>query len=267
MHSEAPPLIAILAHPDDEFAIFPFLESARLGRVVHVVWLTNGGWGGQSTSRRRNESISVLRSLGIDERNMHFFGEEWGFDDGSLHSRLDELLPRLSDTMRQFLAGSELLIPAWEGGHPDHDACHLAGLALAAENKTPVTQFSLYHGAGLPGPFFRVLLPLPQNGEVEVLCTSWTMRMRYILLCMRYVSQWKSFLGLLPFFCIRMLHANAFVSQPINPVRTSERPHAGALLYERRGGPSWEAFALATRLYRWPNTRQIELGQESGHEE
>ena len=57
----------------------------------------------------------------------------------------------------------EVYLPAWEGGHQDHDAGHLLGLSLAAPGLR-LRQFPLYQGAGLPGPFFRVMAPLPGNG-------------------------------------------------------------------------------------------------------
>lgn len=40
-------LLAVMAHLDDEFAIFPWLATtAKAGRQVHCVWLTDGAFGG-----------------------------------------------------------------------------------------------------------------------------------------------------------------------------------------------------------------------------
>ncbi|MGO4222702.1 PIG-L deacetylase family protein [Lysobacter sp. TAF61] len=251
MRSDSLPLLAILAHPDDEFAIFAYLERATAnGREVHVAWLTDGGWGGQSIERRRLESVEVLRILGIPQDRLHFVGEELGIADGSLHERLDQVVPHLRNKLAPTAAG-EVLVPAWEGGHHDHDAAHLAALALVAGRECEVRQFSLYHGAGLPGPLFRVLSPLSVNGQARVVPTTLAMRARYVGLCLRFRSQRKSFLGLLPFYALKMLRSDAFVTQPVARERTVQRPHPGPMLYERRGGPSWEAFARATERYRW----------------
>lgn len=244
------PLVAVFAHPDDEFAVFPWLEAAAAcGREVVAVWLTDGGWGGQDTARRRRESMAVLSDLGLDPASMHFCGEEWGVPDGGLHLRLDEVVPRLLERLGG-MAGGEVLMPAWEGGHHDHDASHLAGIALARARGARMWQYSLYHGEGLPGPWFKVLSPLPANGACERLPTRFIARLRYAALCLRYHSQWKSFVGLLPFYLWRMRRADAFWRQPVDFRRTAQRPHEGAMLYERRGGPQWAQFADATAAFR-----------------
>lgn len=244
------PLVALLAHPDDEFAIFPWLRSAaKQGRDVHCVWLTDGGWGGQSVERRRRESIQVLSRLGLDPARMHFVGEELGIPDGGLYRRVGEII----ETLKQcaYLGQDvELLVPAWEGGHHDHDAGHLVGLALGGGERNALQQYSMYHGEGLKGSWFKVLSPLVQNGAVLSASTTLWERLGYVARCLQYPSQWKSFAGLLPFYFCRMLQADAFVLQPVDPRRTASRPHLGTLLYERRGGPSWEEFSQSTKAYR-----------------
>lgn len=47
--------------------------------------------------------------------------------------------------------GSSLLIPAWEGGHQDHDAAHLIGRRLADRTGARAWQFPLYTGSALTG--------------------------------------------------------------------------------------------------------------------
>lgn len=243
-----PPLVALLAHPDDEFAIFPWLRAAvRAGRDVRCVWLTDGGGGGQSVERRRLESIAVLTGLGLERSQLHFVGEDCGIPDGKLHLHLDTVVERLSQTVAN---EAELLLPAWEGGHHDHDASHLVGIELSRGSAMTLRQYSLYHGEGLKGPWFKVLSPLPANGPSQWATTGMAERLGYVACCLKYRSQWKSFVGLLPFYAWRMRRGDAFVLQPVKPERTAQRPHPGALLYERRGGPSWEKFAELTRRYR-----------------
>jgi len=243
----------LFAHPDDEFAVFPWLRAAiNAGRPVDVAWLTDGGWGGQDVGRRRRESIAVLSKLGIKVQHMHFLGEAWGIADGELYRRLDEVIPRLHATLGATARHADLLIPAWEGGHHDHDACHLVGIFLAKAEGANASQYSLYHGEALSGPWFKVLSPLPENGVAETITTSLWERLGHAARCLRYRSQWKSFLGLMPFYLWRMRRADAFVRQPVIVTRTSERPHAGLLLYERRGGPSWDEFSTRTIAYRFP---------------
>ena len=159
-------------------------------------------------------------------------------------------MPRLLERLGASETGGDVLMPAWEGGHHDHDASHLAGIRLAAARGARMSQYSLYHGQGLSGPWFRVLSPLPANGVVETLPTTLAERLRCVARCMRYRSQWKSFVGLLPFYLWRMRRADAFWCQPVDPRRTAQRPHPEPMLYERRGGPQWADFAAATAPYR-----------------
>lgn len=245
------PLLVLLAHPDDEFAVFPWIRGAiQHGYEVHAIWLTDGGWGGQDKVRRRLESISVLSLLGLPHGNMHFFGEQWSVPDGRLHLSLDKVIPHFLEQFEGLGSSGSLLLPAWEGGHQDHDATHLAGIHLARNCGSEPSQYSLYNGEGLPGPCFKVLSPLAQNGPIERIATTLFERFGYAKLCMRYKSQWKSFIGLLPAYLWRMCRSDAFAIQAVDPLRTAHRPHAGSLLYERRGGPLWEDFASATRPYR-----------------
>ena len=248
------PLLALFAHADDEFAVFPWLQAAASGgRAVHCIWLTDGGFNGQDIQRRAHESINVLQGLGVEASGMHFVGAEWNIPDGELHRRLDDVVPRLLQEFGHLTGAADLLIPAWEGGHHDHDAAHLAGLALAAAGTVSVRQYSLYHGSGLRGPWFRVLSPLAANGRQEVIKTTLWERLGYATRCLGYSSQWRSFLGLLPFYLVRMLRKDAFVLQPVDVARTAAKPHDGLLLYERRGGPAWQDFAVYTRQYRMPD--------------
>lgn len=253
MPSEAPALLAVMAHPDDEFAIFPWLvAAARAGRRVHCVWLTDGSWGSQSPPVRRCESTRVLSDFGIASERMLFLGEIHGFPDGSLHTQLQGAVAGLRELILSIGSPLQVLVPAWEGGHHDHDASHLAAIA-ASQGIDGITlqQYSLYHGAGLRGPLFWVMSPLPQNGPVTRIATSFRERLAFVSACLRYRSQWKSFAGLLPFYALRLLsRKDAFALQPVDPRRTAERPHRGLMLYERRTGLQWPEFAETTRRFR-----------------
>ncbi len=251
MRSDAGPIVFLLAHPDDEFGVFPWIEAAlRDGRDVRCVWMTDGGWGGQDILVRQRESEKVLSGMGLKPDAMHFLGSEHRFADGNLWNCLDAAVDALRNTYAD-IAPSQIVLPAWEGGHPDHDASYLAGLALAAHSGGEVLQYTLYQGEGLPGPVFRVLSPLPANGPHRTIEVGAWQRLRYITTCLGFRSQWKSFVGLLPFYALKLAtRRHPFVLQPVQAGRTAQRPHPGPLLYERRGGPSWEAFAVRTAPYR-----------------
>lgn len=236
------PLTVLLPHPDDEFAVFPWLRQALgVGHRVRCIWLTDGGRGGQDVWRRRAESIEVLSGLGMGGVEMHFPGTTHSIPDGGLHARLEDVA-ELLDAM-SFERGEILLVPAWEGGHPDHDAAHLIGRCLVARHGIATWQFPLYNGVGLPGSFFRVMHPLTSNGECHPADdVSLLQRLGFVRACTGYRSQWRSFVGLLPLYLLKMFGPTPFVLQPVTSNADLRKPHSGRLLYERRGPLSWEEF-------------------------
>lgn len=255
--------LVLLAHPDDEFALFPWLLAAlHQGRQVAVAWLTDGGWGGQPLEPRRLESIAVLTRMGLAREKMHFLGENFGIADGSLMHQIDDAVRQIKEIFGQSGRIREIWMPAWEGGHPDHDATHLVGLKAAISFKAETYQFPLYNGWRLRGPWFRVMKPLPANGRTIGIHVSVAERVRCVFRCSIYRSQWKSFLGLLPFYILALLKHEPFVFQRCSIERINAKPHEGLLLYERRGGPTWSEFNHATADIR----RQILHGHQRSSE-
>ena len=240
----------LLPHPDDEFAVSAHLRDAiRAGKTVRGVYLTDGGWAGQDVGARERESLQVLARLGVPATAVSFLGREAGLPDGALHAHLE----RARAAPRARLAGSppptRVVLPAWEGGHQDHDAAHLLGLALAQDGAV-LRQFPLYHGAGLPGPLFRVMAPLPANGPSERRPAGVGERLRQLRICFSYPSQWKTWLGLAPMVLVHLLIDGGFHLQAVDPARTAAPPHPGRPLYERRGFLAWQAFESATAAFR-----------------
>ncbi len=241
--------LLLLPHPDDEFACSMRVRAmVRNGIEVHCAFLTDGGYGGQSITRRRYESLRVLRTLGVTEQQVHWLGQRHAIPDGALHRHLVPAMDALVELTKHVGDIDSLHIPAWEGGHQDHDAAHLLGLALAERNSSmSVGQFPLYTGAGLLGPWFKVLSPLEANGPaVSTYRAKWSERVRAVLLCLSYVSQWRTWAGLLPFFAARMAADGCFREQAVSVSRIQEPPHSGRLLYERRGFLTYREFQAIT---------------------
>jgi len=229
--------VFLFAHQDDEFAVFPKIEAelAACHRVV-CIYLTDGTFGGQSAAVRNAESLAVLTAMGVDATDVVFLGEYAGIRDGCLYESLELALQRTFEVVRRLAYIAAFYVMAWEGGHQDHDAGHLVGLALAVRlgllDKT--WQFSLYNGRGLPWIFFRVLSPLSGNGPVLAQRLSWAQRWQYIHHCLSYKSQRKTWLGLFPFVAAQYLLGGQAKWQPVSIGRIANRPHAGPLLYEKR---------------------------------
>lgn len=232
----------LFAHQDDEFGVFASLEAAVAAKArVVCFYLTDGGFGGQSIARRNEESLAVMRRLGIPSENVFFLGQQVAIRDGALFRSLDIARDALNEVLHHFRDLDALYLPAWEGGHQDHDATHLLGVSIAATNGLlkHTFQFPLYNARGCPRPFFRVASPLPENGAVEKLALPWRTRIRYLRFCLSYPSQWRSWVGLLPFLIIDYLVAGAQRLQPVSIARVRTRPHPGQLLYERRNGVTY----------------------------
>jgi len=239
-----PAALFLLAHPDDEFGCF---ESIRrlvgMGRRVAIVYLTDGGADPAMVSRRMMESRRVLARLGVPASDLHFVGALEGFPDGGLHRHLKAAWLACQSFFNAHGKFDAIYVPAWEGGHPDHDATHALAVLLARKQGiSDVFQFSLYNAKAVPKPFFRVLSPLAENGERIRLPIPWRARFHYLGLCVSYPSQWKTWVGLLPFVAPKLLVGGVYCLQCTDIARLDQRPHDGALLYENRGWLTWSAF-------------------------
>lgn len=248
----------LFAHQDDEFGVFEAIrDELNLGRDVHCVYLTDGSYGGVSPQRRELESRRVLSSLGLRAKNIAFDGVELSIADGSLPEKLEVCGRRL----RKLIAGSEniesIYVPAWEGGHQDHDALHALVVEICADlgKLSLVRQFSLYNAYHCPGPLFRVFRTLPQNGEVMRQRIPVRNRLRFLRYCLSYPSQVGTWLGLFPQVALAYLVDGHQGLQPVSLERVREKPHTGTLYYERRAFYTWAM--MERRLAEW---REREFG-------
>ena len=230
--------LILLPHQDDEFGCFKLIEQLAVDPDnLLVVYLTTGAPPGERAEHRNHESLAVLRQLGVPHARVLFLGEMYDIADGFLWQGLETAYRAICSELGNDAGIRGVLTPAWEGGHQDHDACYLIACALARRFNCEAgsRQFSLYHGNGLPSVFFRVLSPLPENGLVSRLVLSWGDRLRYLRLCLSYRSQRRTWMGLLPFVCLKYLLNGCQESQPLSLARLESRPHPGVPLYERRG--------------------------------
>lgn len=247
------PLVCLFCHADDEYPVFAEIDAqlAAGGRVV-CIYLTDGAfYEGQDAEARADESRRVLARMGVAAGDVHFPGLSLPVGDTKLYLHMDAALGAIRALMPSPSTGVRLLLPAWEGGHHDHDALHILGLIVSAEfGVDDVLQASLYHGRALPGGLFRVLDPIPENGPVVYRPMPFAARLRYLGYCLSYPSQWKTWLALFPGVLWKYLTVGGQELQRVSPARVLEPPHAGRVLYERRRFITWETFAEATRPWR-----------------
>jgi hypothetical protein len=238
----------LFPHQDDEVPVFHEIDKlVQSNQPITIVYLTTGQASPDNCERRNRESMRVLEQLGIKASQVHFIGAQIGVADGSLHHHLARLQSTVSDLMKGSQV-SALYMPAWEGGHQDHDAAHVLGLALAKEwgCLPQAHQFPYYQGEGLKGILFKTLSPLAQNGQPMVERISVPKRIKYLGLLFAYRSQAKTWIGLGPFFVLHYLFKGTQVLQDVSLARVNQKPHPGALLYERRQFCTFDRFQQET---------------------
>lgn len=239
--ADAPVALFLFAHQDDEFGVFAQIEQElRLGRRVQCVYVTDGA-ATACPDVRDDESRVVLKKLGIDISEIIFLGRSLSIRDGQLHLYIEVYEDWFNDFINSHKMIAACYVPAWEGGHPDHDLVHATAVKVFSKREwiNRVWQFPLYHGRSCPGPFFRTLSPLPENGLVTKWQISWRDRLRYVRLCLSYPSQWRTWLGLFPFACAHYIFGGVQNLQNVDENRIFKPPHERPLYYERRGFLDW----------------------------
>ena len=225
-------IVYVLAHFDDEYCALPLIRRARAeGRAllfVHVVDYRNPRMG----ERRRRETQVFLARQGVGPDAQIHLGAGTGWFDGELHRHAAPAYEALKAAVPGPV--ERVVVPAWEGGHPDHDVCAALGVKLAAERGgAPVDQVCLYQGKGLPWIFYRASSPLAENGPARDLRLSAGEWAGWLAAVGAFPSQLKAWSGLLPAMAMTFARQGAFRYQGLDPKRIGERPHEGGLLYER----------------------------------
>ena len=255
----APAALFLFAHQDDEFGIFQkILDERQKGHRVCCAYLTDGGVSNRgATQRRDNESLPVLMKLGYIQ-DVFFMGNKLSIPDAGLPEHLEIAANWIREWITGYSQVSSIYIPAWEGGHHDHDALHAITITITEEKGMSdcVRQFSLYNGYRCIGPWFRVFSPLPLKGAIEKIRISWGNRFQFLRCCLSYPSQAKTWIGLFPFVALHYLVSGKQLLQPVSVDRTHHRPHEGQLYYERRGFYTWEK--ISARLSNWRIIEKIQ---------
>lgn len=238
-------VLYLFAHFDDEYAALPLLLArARKGVDQRLVYVAD--YASPALAERRfAETRRLLERIGVPPEAARHAGRGAGAQDGALH----RALPLAEQVVRESAAGlgciERLVVPAWEGGHPDHDALAFLAVRLAqAAGGAPIDQVGLYNGRGLSGPLFRGAWPLPENGpatRVPMAASDWTL---YAGAVRCFPSQWRTWAGLWPAM-FATFAAAGYRYQQLAPHRVRERPHAGPLLYERMYGVRYEEVRAA----------------------
>jgi len=246
-------ILCLFAHQDDEYGLASRIAyEVRAGNRIYCVYLTDGQAKGSSSRVRDSESLQVLTSLGVSPDFVYFYGSTKGVRDGRLLYHLDETASGVAHwVMANGLNITRLFCTAWEGGHADHDACHLVALNLAKlwDILSDTWQFPFYNGYKTPWKTFRVLSPLSQTSNTN---RRLTLRdgLRYAVLCSKYRSQRRTWLGLFPEAFFRRCILRQEIVQPVSLDAIRNRPHEGPLLYEKLFGFHSSEFMKVSGAFR-----------------
>jgi N-acetylglucosamine malate deacetylase 1 len=146
-------ILVLAPHPDDEIVAcgIAAMRARATGSRVFVLYLTTGvpgraalwawqraGYAGR-LARRRREALDAAALLGLEPVA---FGET---PSRTLRGDLDDAVDRIADAVARCDA-DVLWVPAFEGGHQDHDAANAA--AAACRHRIPVWEFAAYNFAG-----------------------------------------------------------------------------------------------------------------------
>ena len=239
--------IFFFAHQDDEAGVFAQIENdISIGRRVVCIYATDGGATADPFVRNA-ESEAVLIRLGVEPKNVLFLGLDLGIRDGRLNETISLLANWSADYLKRTARIEAIYVPALEGGHSDHDLLHAVVVKVSStqDMTSKIRQYALYNALSCMGPFFKVLTPLKENGPITAYGLTFRQRLRYLRLMLFYRSQWKTWLGLFPFFALNYALEGSQKLQTVDPARIGARPHAGELYFEKRRFLTWPLFIEA----------------------
>ena len=227
-------VLVVVAHQDDEIACSVLLQRVRKALIVFA---TDGApaaeffWSSHGSRQRYAEvrHAEALESVGVLKNVGPIFlkdpASDLPFRDQELFRSLSSAAKSLEAVAFQFKPDA-LLAPAYEGGHPDHDACSFLANTVGRALSIPRWEMPLYHRSP-HGNLVRQKFRIPSNGEILLHASQLELRRRDEMLS-KYVSQ---------------PDLSKFVSAQVERFRPqpdydySHPPHPGALNYEVWGWP------------------------------
>jgi len=137
--------VFVLAHHDDEvFCAGHMLRAMSTGRRLRILWATAGGLA--AAGRRLLEGARVCRLLGLAPGAVRDLRLP---DQGAL-CHIERIAYAAEALLDEAVAHGDgeapaVYVPAYEGGHPDHDAVNLAVAVLRSRRPELVArEFPLY---------------------------------------------------------------------------------------------------------------------------
>ena len=230
--------LVVAPHPDDEVLGLGIWMRRHRDHEVHVVHVTDGSpldvpdreAYAEVRKRELREALDQVPVPAARRVQLPFIDKETWRELVPLVEALDDLICRVEPDL--------VFAPAYEGGHPDHDAAAFAVAMVGRRRHFAAWEFPLYHAgengdmitgefAGGGGEAEKIVEPAPDEAEWK----------RGVLA--RFRSQ-AEFVQRFPVGSERI--------RPTPPHDFARPPHPGPLLYERWGwgirGDLWRQLAL-----------------------
>jgi len=260
MLKKARKVLFLLAHPDDEILMSGVIQRFVKNDIpVHLAWLTSGDLFGKGEVREK-ELASAAELLGVPSEHRHLFR----LPDMGLVRNL-RLVFECTTELVSRLEPSHVFAPAYEGGHPDHDALNFIAHSVwqSMRQSFSLFEFPLYNGTG---HFFflwlRVNSFVPGTGQIEKhVLDSEQVALKGRLIDI-YNSQPRSMLPIKMTHWWRRFTRNC--AEPYAPIPEHRdyqiKPHFGPLFYERFFNKhldlTFEEFSKAVAHFTSPDVRQ-----------
>ncbi|MDX1959647.1 MAG: PIG-L family deacetylase [Leptospiraceae bacterium] len=193
--------IFLFPHQDDEYFVAPFIKKNK--DSCFCFFLTKGEGKGIPESIRNQESAEVLQKLGVKEEYIHFLPKSLDVADLDLMNKLETVFEWILQSVHDNSI-HRIFCPAYEGGHPDHDAAFFLGIALGKHFHSEVCHYPTYTGNKLPYPMYRVMIPYNSKQSIKE-ALGFRERLFYAFLFRFYPSQWRTWLLLAPEAIVSLL--------------------------------------------------------------
>lgn len=227
-------VLFVMAHHDDELVrIVRMHRLAVAGHEIHALWLAQDHYH-TSIEAGRSESRCAMELAGVPPDHLHYLHDDVT-DGGSLLDQLPLLVTHLTALLRE-LRPAAIFVNAYEGGHLEHDAAHVAAVLAASrvDRTTPIYEFPFYNAGGAHWPYYQVMTLLPPPGDAYSDYPSWSELLLLLRSAACFESQAVQVWGMLAAANLKLLA----VGMPLGTVTGYDYtapPHPGRLNYEGLG--------------------------------
>jgi len=242
--------VFVLAHHDDEvFCAGHLLRAMCTGRRLRILWATAGGLA--PAGRRVLEGARVCRMLGLTPdavRDLRLPDQSALRHIASIAAAAEELL----DTQTGRAAGEapDVYVPAYEGGHPDHDAVNLAVAVLRSRRPTLIARELPLYRRGPAGLSVQASQPAAGTSREPYSVLPLGADALALRRCLARANASQLLPSLLPLLALAWAagRGRAEPSRPLPAHDYTRPPHAGALLYELYTRRRFDAFRAAAAV-------------------